>query len=407
MILKDQTIFILSLMRFDGAYESTNYTIARRLAEHNDVYYIDNPYTHRDYLVKMPRENWERRKECFSPKSSGILDTDLPRLKIIITPPVLSINFIPEGFIYRLLLKLNEKLIAGRVLKIIRERSIRDYIFINSFNFHYPGVAGLLNPKLYVYHCVDPLIADFDTRHGLISEADICKQADLIICTSKQLYKEKQELNDQVFFVPNAADLSHSSKALDPELPLNPIVATHKNRKLIGYFGNIERRMDFEMLDQLTTEMADCNFVFAGPYERQNLPEWLFRKPNVFLPGKVPYAEMPSVMKGFDVAIIPFAKDDVSRTIFPLKLFEYLGAGKPVVCTDFNTDLKEFTGEAVAYVSGAKAFGDAIEAALSGNNNEALLAERLRIAAENTWDARLEQINAIFYDALNRGHSLK
>ena len=74
---------------------------------------------------------------------------------------------------------------------------------------------------------------------------------------------------------------------------------------------------------------------------------------------------MPAVLKGFDVAIIPFKKDEVSSAIFPLKLFEYMGSGRPVVSTDFNSDLKDFTGDTVPYCKDAAAFSAAIEIALN------------------------------------------
>jgi glycosyltransferase involved in cell wall biosynthesis len=102
---------------------------------------------------------------------------------------------------------------------------------------------------------------------------------------------------------------------------------------------------------------------------------------------------MPSVLKGFDVAIIPFKKDAVSNDIFPLKLFEYLGSGRPVVSTDFNDDLKNFTMDTVPYCKNAKEFSRAIETALQ--DNELLQQKRLAVAAENTWEHRITEIKEL------------
>jgi len=96
---------------------------------------------------------------------------------------------------------------------------------------------------------------------------------------------------------------------------------------------------------------------------------------------------MPAVLKGFDVAIIPFKKDEVSSHIFPLKLFEYLGSGRPVVSTDFNPDLKDFTSDTVFYCKNAKEFSEALEAALK--DTPLLQQKRLAIAADNTWEHRI------------------
>ena len=88
--------------------------------------------------------------------------------------------------------------------------------------------------------------------------------------------------------------------------------------------------------------------------------------------------------------IIPFKKDEVSNNIFPLKLFEYLGSGKPVVSTDFNPDLKEFTDETVFYCKNAEEFSGALDAALK--DTDAQMQKRLAVAAGNTWEHRAIEI---------------
>src|SRR5690606_24171310 len=176
----------------------------------------------------------------FSGQADGLIPTQNPNLNIVIMPVVLSINFLPEGKLYRLLLKYNESLIRRRIKKIIQKAGIEKYIYINSFNFHYPDVINGLNPQLTVYHDVDPLILPYDTRHGLISEKILVKNSDLVICTSRQLYDEDKKINPDTYFIPNAADLTHSSKALDENLPVFESIAALE-KPVIGYFGNIER----------------------------------------------------------------------------------------------------------------------------------------------------------------------
>lgn len=399
MILEGKYIFIFALMRFDGEYESTNYTIARHLAKKNKVFYIDNPYTLKDYIKLKNTREFNTRKPYFKLSSNGIIDTDLPNLKVVAMPIVASLNFLPEGFLYRMALKLNQQLLVKRIKKVIRQYNIPGYIFINSYNFHYPNVGDYLKPALKVYHCVDPLISPFDLKHGLISENHIVKTSDVIICSSKQLYLEKKQLNPETYFVPNAADIEHSQKALDPDLKVADIIAGIV-KPVIGYFGNIERRMDFDMLKVVTELNPDKNFVFVGPQGKIYIPDWFFNTPNIILTGRMPYEAMPSILKGFDVALLPFKKDEVSRTIFPLKLFEYLGAGKPVVATDFNDDLRDFTEDTVTYCRTAEEFSAAINAALQ--QGEAMIPKRLAVAANNTWARRGDEFSEILYNQLER-----
>jgi len=393
MNLSNQYIFILGTTKFDHHYESTSFTVAKYLAQNNYVFYVENPFTWKDYFKQKGTIEFERRKEFFNSTSNGIISTEIPNLKILITPPLLSINFLPEGVIYRSLLKINEAIISKRIKRVIKDQNIKNYIYINSFNFHYPNVAESLDPILKVYHCVDPLIVPFDKRHGIISEQTLVKKSDVVICTSKQLYTEKVLLNQNTHFVPNAADISHSSKALDPLLPIHSSLTGIK-KPVIGYFGNIERRLDFDLIKEIADRNPDKSFVFAGPIVPEFIPQWFSKTANIFTTGRLPYDQLPALLKGFDIALIPFKKDEVSATIFPLKLFEYLGAGKPVIATDFNPDLEEFTNGTVRFCSNHEAFSRAINEELETDSPEKVKI-RIEVANNNTWTRRVDEFAEI------------
>ena len=392
MSFKNQNIIIFSQMQFDGQLESTNYTMAKHLAKDNFVYYVDRPYTWRDYFKFRGTPGFHTRKPRFFSTKNCIIQTDNPNLKIIITPPVPSINALPEGKLYRLALKINELIVGKRLKTLIKNLHISNYVYINSYNFAFPTLHKLLNPTLTVYHCVDPIIEPYQTKHGLISEDILVKGVDLVISTSKELCNKKARLNKNSYFIPNAANISHSQKALNPQLPEADILNGIK-KPVIGYFGAIERRIDYELVKKLIASNPDKSFVFIGPVESYYIKDEDYKAPNIFFKGAVPYDLMPSVLKGFDVAIIPFKKDEVSNHIFPLKLFEYLGSGRPVVSTDFNPDLKDFTHDTVSYCKNEAEFTKALDVALQDTNT--LQQKRLEIAADNTWEHRIMEIKDI------------
>jgi teichuronic acid biosynthesis glycosyltransferase TuaH len=282
---------------------------------------------------------------------------------------------------------------------VIAEKNISDLVYINSFNFHFPQISKALTPSVTVYHCVDPMIIPYDMKHGIISEEILVRNSDIVICTSKQLYKEKKLQNPNTHFIPNAADINHSRRALDEHLPIHPKIASLK-KPVIGYFGNIERRIDFELVREVADMNKEKSFVFVGPVSSEFVPQSFFETPNIYYLERQPYSEMPGILKGFDVALLPFKKDNVSNTIFPLKLFEYLGAGKAVVSTNFNPDLYEFTGDCVAYCSTTEEFSSAIMQCLL-NENAQRIQERLTIAKENTWEKITEKISNLIENHIN------
>ena len=399
-MINNKVIIILGATKYDGIYESTSFTTAKYLAKSNTVFYVDFPYTWKDYFKTSEKVLVDKRKPYFKLKSDGLIDPGIENLNILILPLLLPINFIAEGRFYRNLLKINERLISKRIQKLIRSRNLKDVVFINSFNFHYPNIADFIKPKLSVYHCVDPLIIDYDVKHGIYSQSIVVKKSDLVICTSKELYREQIKFNKNTFFIPNAADTAISSQALNPSLKVHPCIEKIP-KPIIGYFGNIERRINYALMSDVIKDNPDKSFVFVGPVSEECIPKHFRDNSNVYFTGRLPYMDMPSVLKGFDIAMIPFKKDDVSRNIFPLKLFEYLGTGKPVIATDFNLDLKDFTREAVLYCTNAEDFSSSITYYLE-NDDEESKQSRLLIAAENTWDKRMDE----FGNLLNKYYNL-
>ncbi len=394
MQTKSKCIFIFGYGRFDQQFESVSFILAREFAKNNNkVYYIDYPFTTKDALRTKGTDSYEVRKKAFKRINNGILETDIPNLKIVVVPPLWSLHFLPEGKLYRILLRFNEKKIAKTINQIVEKEKIKNFIYINSWVFHYPNVSKYIKSTLRIYHCIDPLVMDYDTKHGILSEQELIKNSDMVICTSKKLQEEKKKFHPKTHFVSNAADIKHSILATNKNLPVHNAVSQFK-KPVIGYFGSIEKRIDYEMMKDVIKKNKDKNFVFAGPVTREWVPDSFFELENVHFIGRIYYDEMPSVLKCFDVAIIPFRKYEDSATVFPMKLFEYLGAGKPVVSTDFNPDLKNFTNDLVAYCSNAEEFSAAINKALK-NDNEFLQQERIELASNHTWESRAAAIEEL------------
>lgn len=384
-------------MKFDGL-ASTNFTVAKYLAKHNEVYYLEQPFTLKDYMqLDKKSERYINRKEGMKIFSNGLLSKKVDGVNVIISYPVLPIAFLPKGWLHKSLLYINESLILQRIKRIIKEKKIKEYIFINSYNFHFPNIGKRLSPSLSVYHCVDPIVGDYDRRHGVEAEDELVASSDVVVCTSKALFYEKRKLNNNTYFVPNASDLIDTLQNKNNLMIHNAVARIP--RPIAGYVGAIERRLDFELLKKVTEENKHISFVFVGPVYREHVPDWFFQQNNIYVVSPIPYSEVPDMIYSFDVCLIPFKKDNDSKSIFPLKLFEYLGLGKPVIVTDFNSDLKEYTAETVSYVHDTNSFGNALVESLHSTHSR--LAERLDIARQNTWKVRVDNISDIILQTLS------
>lgn len=401
-MLKNIDIIVFALPRWDGKYTSTSYNIAWELAKDNRVLFVDNPFTCTDVIFGLKNKQIQRRLKYFVPFRSGLghLIKNEIRMELLTTMPVLPINFLPKGKLYNFFSYINTAIVKLRLQKAIRKLKFRNPVFINSFNFYYPDIGIKIKKSLHVYHCVDAMIRPYTMRHGPYLEKKLIKNADLTIVTSEQLRKEKSVFSDEVYCILNAANFELSSKALKEETEIPNDLLKIKNPR-IGYFGNIERRLDYELLLSVIQKKRQWSFVFVGPHEQEFIPARLFEQKNVFFMGPKPYESMPSYLKGFDIALIPFKPDSVSRTIFPLKIFEYLGAGVPVLMSDFNPDLSKLTKHSAQIYSSESEFISKAEMLLK-NNNTQQIQNGIKLARQHTWEKRGQQFSELLAEKLNQ-----
>ncbi len=129
----------------------------------------------------------------------------------------------------------------------------------------------------------------------------------------------------------------------------------------------------------------------------------LRRHLNIHFLGEKPRPDLPGYLKGLAVALVPYKATELTRNIFPLKLFEYLAAGLPVVVGGLP-ELRRFQGT-IGVADGAADYPDLVRRAIAEDDPDRQ-AERVALAAENTWDQRVEEISALVEEALQRRGSL-
>lgn len=394
--LAQENILILSLPRHDGAYNSTPWQIATLLADDNHVFFADHPYTFleaiREFRTVAIRKRFKAYFDWRPERKNGI--------DVLYLPFVWPVNFLPKGKLYNFFSRQNHQIISKRINKILQNLEVTELVYINSFDFYFQALDQYLKPhvKLTVYHCIDPMVKAFTLKHGAYLENSLAHHADVVISTAPALQRKFSALGtSKGYLVPNGVDVRHFSK---PQMNRR-VSAERTQPKTIGYLGNIERRIDYTLLMKCIDLLPDWRLILAGPVEKKYVPAEMFDHPQITFTEAIPYQEAPVVMHSFDVAVIPFLCDEVSAGIYPLKMFEYLAAGKPVVSTNFNAEVLLPLAEFVACASTPNDFARRITEAYD-EDSEGLVQERMSLASRNTWKDRAERFGTIVKDELEK-----
>jgi glycosyltransferase involved in cell wall biosynthesis len=261
---------------------------------------------------------------------------------------------------------------------------------------YHPGygpVLGALDRRLLVYDCVDEYseFPEYREPAGWIAarEARLCREADLVFTTSETLHRAKRPLRPEAtHFVENVGDAEHFGRALRPETKVPSELATLP-RPVFGFVGAVSGyKVNLEWLSALADARPDGSVVLIGPVgvaDPHTDLSALRERRNVHLLGQRPYAELPAFVKGFDVALIPYRINAFTRFSFPIKFFELLGSGRPVVISALPA-LGAYHG-AVRVADDAHGFVAACSAAAAAP--EAGREARVALAQRHSWPVRV------------------
>ena len=233
------------------------------------------------------------------------------------------------------ILKINQRFLAGQVKKAMRKLGFANVINM-VFNPAAGMIAGSLGESQLIYYCVDEYTAFTGTSRGLKQiEDDLFRRADLVIVSAERLFDLKKDLNPNTFVIRHGTDWRHFRTALDPALPV-PFDIVDLPKPIIGFHGLLADWVDFDLIKKTAERFKNGSVVLIGKIavDAEQKVKILDDVPNVHFLGRKPYAELPAYCKGFDVALNPFAINELTLSANPLKVREYLAAGLPVVSTD-------------------------------------------------------------------------
>jgi glycosyltransferase involved in cell wall biosynthesis len=263
----------------------------------------------------------------------------------------------------------------------------------------FADVIGHLDERAIVYHCYDEYAAFSvsDRARVAADELRVLHAADVVLAVSDGLCRLKSPANANTHLVHNAADYDHFASARDPATPVAPELRGLPAPVIGCVTRVVPEYFDADLLRRVFARRPDWSFVVVGPEygggeQATRSLRALKELPNVHLLGRREFTALPSYLKAFDACLIPYVLSENKQLADPLKLYEYLAAGKPVISKPLP--LSDDVRGVVASADGPDEWIEAIDRALR-TDSTALVAQRQAIARRNTWDARVERISQL------------
>jgi glycosyltransferase involved in cell wall biosynthesis len=277
-------------------------------------------------------------------------------------------------------------------LFVIRDWSILHDFRDMPFTFWVNWTPNIIYKDLFpesriVYNYIDEL--DVFSCHCDLMERDhrqLLSISDFVIASAVKLFDEVRELRNDVMLIPNGVRIEDFQVDADI-LPddLLPIVA--KKKPIIGYYGALAQWLDYDLINYACEHLPEFNFVMIGPRYDQS-SQRLKNHKNLFLLGAKKYSELKHYLRHFDVATIPFRTGRIADSTSPVKLFEYMAGGKPIV----TTSMKECARyRSVLVAEGYESYVNNIRTALSLRSDSQYLELLREESNANTWQSRVAE----------------
>lgn len=302
-------------------------------------------------------------------------------------------------------------LLNRKLLSVSLKRVIKNINFSGQYRFSWIYVPsqidhlGVVDENEYIYECYDDY-PEFKTvfmnRQEVINcDRRIARNALIVFNTAKKLYEEKIKINPKSFYIPNAVnvDLFASAAKQKSIIPDDLKSIPHP---IIGFVGNVASNFfDYELIQYIISVNPSDSFVFLGNMQKTAEVKAFLKMPNVYYLGRKKYEELPAYMSWFDVGIIPSKINKSTASRNPLKLYEFMAAGCPVVATDIP-EIRRFS-HLISIAKDKKEFDFFIKEIVSSdcsNIKKHLLDE----VKHHSWDERTKMMILHIKQSLGEKH---
>lgn len=368
---KDFDIVFLFGVPWDAPRQRPHH-LATHLAAAHRVLYVEQSTRHRSDLLRPPIRRIAARITC------------------VRTP------FMVQPFGRPGTKRLENRLLARAVRLLLRLLDLRNVVVVHC-DFYSGSLIGALGEVLDVYDCADDHAAFPWAKPATRSlEDDLSRKADLVFAVSEKLAADRRGTARTVAVVPNAAEVERFGPATAGFEP--PADVRSLRPPILGYVGAIFDWLDLDLLCRLARAHTDWQIVLIGPVRVALGP--LEGLANVHVMGPRPYDLLPSYLRAFDTALVPFKVNALTRGADLIKVYEYLATGIPVVGTDLPS-LRRFGGY-VRIGADFESFEAAVVESLADRSPEATR-RRAQAVLGQDWSSRARQVDLLISEALALG----
>ncbi|MCC6547208.1 glycosyltransferase [Candidatus Sumerlaeota bacterium] len=257
----------------------------------------------------------------------------------------------------------------------------------------YVELIDKLPHDLVVYDVMDPFSA-FRTSDPRVAEREdrVLRKADVVFTGGRSLHTQVENRHPNVHCFPSGIDFGHFARAAQSGNIPRDIASLEK--PVLGYFGAVDERIDWKLIESICRERRHWSIVFLGPLVL--IPEIPIKEPNFHWLGAKSYDQLPDYLRAFDVCLIPWLVNDLTRFMSPTKTPEYLAAGKPVVSTPIPDVATDYANE-VGIADTPEAYLQACTTVLMRGTGPACKPPQSR-----SWDETAAEMRALIVDKLSR-----
>ncbi|MDE3253848.1 MAG: glycosyltransferase [Bacteroidota bacterium] len=385
-----QNDFIFTgLQSWDIPIGSNAIDIAKEMARHNRVLYVNSPLDMMTVLRNKPTPENKRRFSVIQKKSSPLRKIN-DTLWVLDLPFVIaSVNGLPDGRIFDFINRRNNKKIFSYVKKIAAELGFSNPIhFIDNDIYRSFYAKEYLQPAISVYYRRDNLQPfPYWKKHVARLEPMLIEKSDVVVCNSPQLAGFAKRFNPASTDIGQGVDLSAYDASVAHPIPekLQNIPAPR-----IGYIGDINsKRLDADLLYGLALSRPAYSFIMTGGEDELFRNHPLHELKNVHFTGSIPKIAVPKFMAALQVCLNPQLLNEITIGNYPRKVDEYLAMGKPVVAT--ATETMQIFKEHTYLCNGLEEYQVAIDDALL-SDSESHRKNRIQFAETHSWENNVSNI---------------